>query len=78
MRILQVAHGFPPDQMAGAEVYTWAVSRELARLGHDVHVFVPGVRPNHPNLARVEERVDGLPVTRLNLLPGSPHRLEIT
>jgi glycosyltransferase involved in cell wall biosynthesis len=78
MRILQVAHGFPPDQMAGAEVYTWAVSRELARLGHDVHVFVPGVRPAFPNLARVEERVDGLPVTRLNLLPGSPHRLEIT
>jgi len=78
MRILQVAHGFPPDQMAGAEVYTWSVSRELVRQGHDVRVFVPGFRPGQPNLALVNEVVDGVQVTRLNLVPGSPHRLRVT
>ena len=78
MRILQVAHGFPPDQMAGAEVYTWTVSKELVRQGHDVRVFVPGFRPGVAHLALVNEDVDGVKVTRLNLVPGSPHRLRVT
>jgi glycosyltransferase involved in cell wall biosynthesis len=78
MRILQVAHGYPPDQMAGAEVYTWTVSRELARRGHDVRVFVPVHRPGHANLSLIDEELDGVRVTRLNLVPGSPHRLRVT
>ena len=51
MRILHVAHGFPPDQMAGAEVYTWTVTRELAPRGHEVHVLAPGAREGHPEHA---------------------------
>lgn len=38
MKIVQVIHGFPPDNVAGSEVYTYALSRELAK-EHEVHVF---------------------------------------
>ncbi|HVS17000.1 MAG TPA: glycosyltransferase family 4 protein [Planctomycetota bacterium] len=65
-RILYVAHGFPPDQMAGAEVYTWAIAREVARRGHAVTVLAPAPRPGHRELALVEEFVDGVRVLRLN------------
>jgi glycosyltransferase involved in cell wall biosynthesis len=78
MRILQVAHGFPPDQMAGAEVYTWTLAREMARRGHAVHVLAPAVRPGHPQHALVEEQVDGVAVLRLNQSHLDLHRLEST
>lgn len=66
MRILQVSHGYPPDQMAGAEVYTWSVATEQARRGHEVHVLAPGKRAGHPEHALVEEQLDGVRVHRLN------------
>ncbi|XRP97073.1 glycosyltransferase family 4 protein [Methanocaldococcus sp. 16A] len=40
MRILQVVHGFPPKQRAGTEMYTYYLSKELAKK-HEVHVFYP-------------------------------------
>ena len=76
MKILQVAHGFPPDQMAGAEVYTWTVSRELARRGHEVHALAPAVREGHPLHALIEEELDGVHVLRLNRPEQRPVRLE--
>jgi glycosyltransferase involved in cell wall biosynthesis len=66
MRILQVSHGYPPDQMAGAEVYTWSVASEQARRGHEVHVLAPGKRAGQPELALLEEQLDGVRVHRLN------------
>jgi glycosyltransferase involved in cell wall biosynthesis len=77
-RILYVAHGFPPDQMAGAEVYTWAVAREAAARGHDVTVLAPGRREGHPEHALVEERLDGVRVLRLNQHDLGLDRLEAT
>ena len=38
MRILQVIHGYPPYYMAGAEVYTYNLARELAK-SNEVFVF---------------------------------------
>ena len=38
MKIVQVIHGFPPDNMAGSEVYTYNLSRELANKD-EVYVF---------------------------------------
>jgi hypothetical protein len=35
MRILQIAHGFPPDQIAGTELYCEALSRYLLARGHE-------------------------------------------
>lgn len=66
MRILQVSHGYPPDQMAGAEVYTWGVATEMARRGHEVWVLAPGVREGHREHALIEEELDGVRVLRLN------------
>ena len=38
MRILLVIHGYPPYYMAGSEVYTYNLARELAKT-NDVFVF---------------------------------------
>lgn len=40
MKILQVVHGFPPKQRAGTELYTYYLSKELAKK-HEVHVLYP-------------------------------------
>lgn len=39
LKILKVIHGFPPDFMAGSEVYSSTLVKELSRNGHDVFVF---------------------------------------
>lgn len=65
MKILVVTHGFPPDQMAGAEIYAFNVSREMARRGHDVVVLSPAQREGHDEYDLVEESLDGLRVLRL-------------
>jgi|GEM_PF-89854 len=38
MKILQVVHGFPPENVAGTEIYTYNLAKELAR-NHEVFVF---------------------------------------
>ena len=38
MKILQIAHSFPNRNIAGVEVYTHSLCRELS-LNHEVHVF---------------------------------------
>jgi glycosyltransferase involved in cell wall biosynthesis len=66
LKVLTVSHGFPPDQMAGAEIYAYKVSLGLKDRGVDVTVFAPGSRPNAAEYDIVEETVDGLRVMRLN------------
>lgn len=39
LKILKVIHGFPPDFMAGSEVYSFTLCKELAKMGHKVFVF---------------------------------------
>lgn len=39
LKILKVIHGFPPDFMAGSEVYSHTLVQELARNGHKIFVF---------------------------------------
>lgn len=38
-KILKVIHGFPPDFMAGSEVYSFTLCKELVKEGHKVFVF---------------------------------------
>ena len=40
MKVLQVVHGFPPKQRAGTEIYTYHLSKELAK-NHEVYVLYP-------------------------------------
>ncbi len=39
LRILYVVHGFPPDTMAGTEIYTLNLAREMQRRGHEVAIL---------------------------------------
>lgn len=39
LKILKVIHGFPPDFMAGSEVYSATLVKELSLRGHNVFVF---------------------------------------
>ena len=41
MKILQVLNHFLPQQTAGTEVYTWALSKELIKNGIEVKVLIP-------------------------------------
>ena len=38
-KILKVIHGFPPDFMAGSEVYSFTLCKELVKEGHKVFIF---------------------------------------
>jgi len=42
VKIFQVVHGFPPKQRAGAEIYTYYLSKELAK-SHEVHILYPAL-----------------------------------
>jgi glycosyltransferase involved in cell wall biosynthesis/GT2 family glycosyltransferase len=53
LRVLQVVHGLPPASLAGTELFTAALSRELARRGHEVAVLHPA-----PDGAELVESVD--------------------
>lgn len=39
LRVLYVVHGFPPDTLAGTELYTLNLAREMRRRGHEVAVM---------------------------------------
>ena len=39
MRILQVVHGYPPQEWGGAELVTATLAQALAERGHRVTVF---------------------------------------
>ena len=39
MRILHLAHQYPPECVGGTELYTQSVSQALARRGHQVSLF---------------------------------------
>jgi glycosyltransferase involved in cell wall biosynthesis len=65
LRILTVAHGYPPHEHAGAELAAHWLDRALLERGHAVRAFVRGGGRDVPALARLCERVDGVPVTRI-------------
>ncbi len=78
MRILQVSHGYPPEQTAGAEVYTQNLAREMAQRGHAVHVLAPGERAAGAERRWSEERADGVEVLRLQTRAEPPEHLAAT
>jgi len=64
IRILQVVHGFPPKNLAGTEIYTYFLSKELSRR-HDVHVFYPTYGKNAYSVKHFVR--DGLTLHELSL-----------
>ena len=65
MKILHVIHGYPPHYMAGSEVYTWNLCRQLAR-EHDVFVFTRVENPYSAPYQVANAFEDGVQVWRVN------------
>lgn len=65
MRIAQVIHAFPPDNIGGSELYLLNLCRELITR-HEVHVFYRIARPDLPEYLVVRDSYEGLPVSKLN------------
>ena len=66
MRIAQVVHGLPPEQLGGTETYVAHLSRALARRGHEVAVFSRIVDPSRPEYVVETVERNGCSVTLLN------------
>lgn len=67
MRILVLAWEHPPRVHGGLGRHVHALTRELARAGHEVHVVATGT-PSAP----AQERVDGVEVHRVRADPAAP------
>jgi glycosyltransferase involved in cell wall biosynthesis len=65
LRLLFVAHGWPPREQAGAELVAAQLAQELARRGHAVAAFAATFDRHLPPHAVVRESVDGIAVTRV-------------
>ena len=65
MKIVQVIHGFPPYNMAGSEVYTYNLSRELAK-EDEVYVFHRIADPEREEYEMSLGTCDGLNVCTIN------------
>ncbi len=66
MRVLHVAHGFPPLNRAGAEVFADGLCRALRHRGHEIEVFCGRQDLGLPDLGVESATIDGLSVTRIN------------
>ncbi len=78
LSILQVSHGFPPREQAGAELCSFFLSRELARRGHRVEVLARGNDPAKPPGSLEREEYQGIPVTRIFTDPGRARSMKDT
>ena len=65
MRIVQVMHGFPPYNMAGSEVYTYNLSKELSKTD-EVFVFHRIADPEREEYEVSSGTYDGLNICRIN------------
>lgn len=61
MKILMVAHQFLPRHLAGTEVYTYHLARELRRRGHAVHLFFTEIRSDRSQYEQSRGEFDGIP-----------------
>lgn len=66
LRILKVIHGYPPYYMAGSEVYSYHLARELVRKGHEVAVFTRIENPFDKPYSVEDSIEDGVFIRRIN------------
>jgi len=74
MKVLKVIHGYPPFYMAGSEVYSYNLTKELSRHA-DVHVFTRVENPFEEPYSIFDEVIDGVKIRRVNK-PGRDYTLE--
>jgi len=61
MKILQVIHDFLPRHTAGSEVYTYKLSKELVKRGHEVSLFFTEAERGTRQYTMRQGRYDKLP-----------------
>ncbi|RKZ85646.1 MAG: hypothetical protein DRR19_16055 [Candidatus Parabeggiatoa sp. nov. 1] len=66
MKIVKVIHGFPPDYMAGSEVYSYHLVKALRSQGEDVSVFTSVENAFDPEYKVYDECYQNIPVRRVN------------
>ena len=66
MRVLKVIHGFPPDYMAGSEVYSYNLVRSLAKRTEAFHVFTRVENDFASPYQTYDEIIEGFHVYRVN------------
>ena len=66
MNILKVIHGFPPDYMAGSEVYSYYLVKALLKLQEDVTVFTSVENEFDNEYTIYNEIYNGINVQRIN------------
>ncbi|MHA1756842.1 MAG: glycosyltransferase family 4 protein [Promethearchaeota archaeon] len=74
MKILHVIHGFPPEYMAGSEVYTYNLCKTLSKK-HDITVFYRISNPYLREYEVEETTFKEMSVIKINL-PNIPHVFE--
>ncbi|MEM2057837.1 MAG: glycosyltransferase family 4 protein [Thermoproteota archaeon] len=75
MKIVMVNVYFYPDMVGGAEWYVYNISRELVKMGHEVHVFT-GKYPEKKDVQHPES-IDGIRIHRVPLVFNITYRLKL-
>ncbi len=65
VRIAQVIHTFLPESTGGSEIYTYCLSRELAKR-HSVSIFYRIADPHREEYTLITDTYNGLPVVKIN------------
>jgi glycosyltransferase involved in cell wall biosynthesis len=65
MKVLKVIHGFPPDYMAGSEVYSYHLVKSLSKQ-IEINVFTGVENEFAKEYAVYDEKYDGIEVHRIN------------
>ena len=66
MKILKVIHGFPPDYMAGSEVYSYHLVKELINQNIDTYVFTRVENEFDENYKVYNEKYENIAIRRVN------------
>ena len=66
MKVLKVIHGFPPDYMAGSEVYSYHLVKELIAQNIETYVFTRVENEFHEAYRVYDEVYEGIHIKRVN------------
>jgi glycosyltransferase involved in cell wall biosynthesis len=75
MKIAQVNVFFQPFMVGGAEWYVYNISKEMVKMGHEVHVFT--ANKCNGKKADASETIDGISVHRLPLRVDLTYRMKV-
>lgn len=75
MKIAMVNVYFYPDMVGGAEWYVYNISRELVKMGNEVHVFTS--KYSKSEMSTYPSEIEGVKIQRLPLIVDLSHKLKL-